>query len=123
MSRFTRELQALRNRIKKLKKNQGDNYSEAWFHHVITGELPTNIKYRERIEHEQRQIEMMRATLPYSNKEDCKRERSKIFGFDVCVKCENRTGRCGNENNDEYGYLKDDEIEDDEFKEENIVID
>lgn len=118
MGRFTKELQTLRNRIKKLKQKQGDNYVEAWFNYVITGKLPNNVKYRERIEHEGKNIQAMKATLPYSNKTECKTERTKVFGGGICNRCQWHNN-CYNED----GYFKDDEIEDENFKEEYITAD
>lgn len=118
----------MRREVEKLfGEEKQQDYHKAMIEYIQTGNLPDNKKLREQFEHEQRQIKMMVATLPYSNKEECRRERTKVFGYDVCQKCESRgtntANRCGVDNdNDEYGYLKDDEMEDD-FKEESYTVD
>jgi len=108
MSRFTREHSAFLKRLQKIEEKQGDEYDAAMLHYILTKELPKDPKLKAQFEFEQRSIAAMTATLPYSNKIDCKRERNRIFGSGHCLECQWR----GNCFDDDGNFLGDDEIED-----------
>lgn len=91
MGRFTKELAALKNRIKKLKKNKSDGYWAAFIHRIKTGEMPINSKLREQMEFEQRSLLAMMATCPQPDPVTCRNVRLKAFGeldcLDHCNHC------------------------------------
>lgn len=107
MSRFTRQYNAFLKRIHKLEEKQGDEYDAAMLHYIQTKEMPKDPKLKAQFEFEQRSIQAMVATLPFANKQECRRERTRIFGAGHCMKCEWKTN-CF----DDDGDFMNEEIED-----------
>lgn len=109
MSRKSREYWALRREVEKLfGEEKEQDYHTAMVDYIQTGELPKNKKLRQQFEHDNRQLEMMMATLPFATETECREVRTKVFGNSVCQKCEWHS-RCFN---DDGQFLDDEEIED-----------